>query len=193
MVPWWMMLNAAWAPDEGGGGNENEPDDADDNDDAEVEGLGDAGKRAIQAERERAAKFEKQLKDAEKLRKQLEEKHATKEEKAIAKAREEGKTEALQSANQRILKAEVRYAAAGKLRNPALAWALLEGVRDDLMDDDGEVNNRKLEQEIKKIIKDNPELSAERVPVRTGGDFSGNGTAGNSNFSDAIRRRAGRG
>lgn len=190
MVPWYS--NMRFAPDEPGNGDESNEPEGDEDESSEVEGLGDAGKRAIQAERERAAKFEKQLKEAEKLRKQLEEKHATKEEKAIAKAREEGKTEALQAANQRVLKAEVKYAAAGKLRNPSLAWALLEGVRDDLMTDDGDVDSGKLDKELKRILKDNPELSAERTPVRTGGDFSGNGTAGTSNFSDAIRRRAGR-
>lgn len=186
----WLYSNMLFAPDEPGDGDEpNEPEGDESN---EPEGLGDAGKRALQAERERASKFEKQFKQAERERQQLEEKHATKEEKAVAKAREEGKAEALQAANQRVLKAEVKYAAAGKLRNPSLAWALLEGVRDDLMTDDGDVDNSKLEKELKRILKDNPELSAERTPVRTGGDFSGNGTAGTSNFSDAIRRRAGR-
>lgn len=167
---------------------EEAPDDTE----QEIEGLGDAGKAAIDRERERAKDFERKFKAAEKARKDLETKHASAQDIAIAKAKEEGKAEILSTANQKVLRAEVKVAAAGKLKNPALAWALLEDVRDSLMDDEGEVDEAKLKRAIDRIVKENPELSAERVLVRTGGDFSNSGASKHADMNANIRRAAGR-
>lgn len=195
MVPWWTLYGSMlFSPDEGGGGEgeenqepENEGDDVD-----EIEGLNEGGKNAIRAERERAKKMEKRFKEAQEQLGKLTKKHASQAEIEKAEAKEEGRKEALKEANMKVLKAEVKVAAAGKLKNPALAWALLEDAREDLMNDDGDIDNNKLSRELNKIVKDNPELAVGRT-TRTGADFSSSNGGGGSNFSDAIRRRAGRG
>lgn len=158
----------------------------------QIEGLNDGGKNAIRAERERARTMEKKWKTAEEARKKLEAKHASQAEIEKAEAKAEGRKEAMQEANAKVLRAEVKVAAAGKLKNPALAWALLEDVREDLLSDDGDIDSARLTREINKIVKENPELAAGQT-TRTGADFSGNGRTGGADFSADIRRKAGRG
>jgi len=88
--------------------------------------LGEAGIKALESER-------KARRDAEALAKRQEaelEKLRTAQlddnERALKEARDAGRTEALTSVNRKLVEAEARAAAAGKLANPALAARLLD-------------------------------------------------------------------
>src|SRR4051812_25918881 len=72
--------------------------------------LGDAGKRAIQAERARAEAAEERAKIAEKERDALRTASMTDQEKAIADARKAGETDATTRAHTFVRRAEVRRA-----------------------------------------------------------------------------------
>ena len=134
--------------------------------------LGEAGKRALEAERaahkaERTARLalEARLADLEKAQ-------MTDSEKAIAAAREEGKKEALAAVNSRLMASEVRVAAAGKLANPELAAKLLD-LSTFAVDESGNVDGKAITSAIDVLLAENPYLAA--VPSRPGVPGSGDG------------------
>lgn len=82
------------------------------------------------------------------------------EEQALAAARLEGHTAATDAANKRILRSEVKAAAAGKLANPALAVKLID--LDSLeVDADGEVDEDAIAEAISALLEENPYLAAQ--------------------------------
>lgn len=112
----------------------------------------DAGaKRALRAERARAKKLEDEL---TKLRNE----HASDADRAVAAARDEGRKEALAEVNTRILNAEVRAAAGGRLADPADATRLLDPA--DLVDDDGNVDPKAVAGAIDALLDAKPYLGA---------------------------------
>ncbi len=135
--------------------------------------LGDAGKKALDAmkadrnsAREEARKARE---EADQLRAQIEGKekeYAAEQEKRAIEA------EALDKANQRILKAEVRAAAAGKLSDPAdaLRFIDLSGFE---VGTDGEVNASQIASAIDDLIQTKPYLA-----VQDGKRFQGDVDAG---------------
>ncbi|MFD8471891.1 hypothetical protein ACFV2E_07505 [Streptomyces globisporus] len=157
------------APD--GDEAEEEPDDEQDPDGAAD--LGDKGKRALdtmkgklKAERERRRTLEQQLA----------EKDGTDQ---AEKTRREAETAALSKANARILRAEVKAAAAGKLADPADAYKFLDLDQFEV-DDDGNVDSDEVAEAIDDLIKSKPYLAA-----ATGRRFQGTGDGG-------AARKAGR-
>ncbi|MDQ3681227.1 MAG: hypothetical protein M3378_11955 [Actinomycetota bacterium] len=115
----------------------DEPDTDTDTDTEPAEQLGDAGKKALDAERASARSAEKARKAAEARAAELEERFAQLEEgqkseheKALEQARKEAgdaaTKEATARANARILRAEVKAAAGGKLADPDDAVRLLD-------------------------------------------------------------------
>jgi len=134
--------------------------------------LGDAGKRALADERnarraaERAAKATRA--ELDKLRAEGQ----TETEKAIAKAKADGATEALTKANERVLKAEVRAAAAGKLTDPADAARFLD-LSDFTVGEDGDVDTKALGQAIDRLLKERPYLGSAGGKRSTGGADGG--------------------
>lgn len=93
--------------------------------------------------------------DYEQLRAQSQ----TDQEKAIETARAEGKAEVQTAANERLIRAEVRAAAAGKLADPADAVRLLD-VTGLTVGDDGTVDAKALAERIGQLVKDKPYLAA---------------------------------
>jgi hypothetical protein len=187
--PVWPVLGGA-PDDQGDGGDDDDLEETDDDGDAGDEGedtdgdegqedqddkpLGPKGERALQAvkaklkaerSRRRAAEARlgqggktgdgpgKDTPDAETIRKEAEE---------AATAR----------ANQRIIRSEVRAAAAGKLANPKLALKLLDLDQFEV-DADGEVDEDEIADAINDLIKENPGLAAQG-----GKRFQGTGDGG---------------
>ncbi|MET9516396.1 hypothetical protein [Streptomyces sp. NPDC002994] len=160
--------------EEGDPEGEAKPDDADPDADPEgAEDLGDKGKRALasmkgkwRAERDRAKELEQRLADkdgadeAETTRRKVE-------------------SEALAKANARILRAEVKAAAAGKLADPADAYKFLDLDQFEV-DDDGNVDAEEVAEAIEDLIKSKPYLAA-----ATAKRFQGTGDGG-------AARKAGR-
>lgn len=163
-----------------GGGNTGEGDPPD---------LGEAGKRALAAERETRKAAEKAQRDAERRIKTMEAELAkfrdadkTELERAVEVARREAaeaaKTEATQSFNRRILEAEVKTAAAGKLSDPTDAVRLLD-LDEFAVGDDGTIDAKPIMRAIDALIKEKPYLAAVDPRRRHGsGDGGPRGNGG---------------
>lgn len=143
--------------------------DAVDGDDGEDQGeqegaeaLGDAGKKALQAtkdkwksERDRRRELERELAEARK---------GAASDNDGAPDAEQVRTEAEQAAtakaNQRIVRSEVKAAAAGKLADPADALLHIDVSKFDV-DDDGEIDSDEVAEAIEELVNKKPYLAAQ--------------------------------
>jgi|SRR5665647_2780881 len=137
-------------------------------DPAGAEALGDAGKRALdamKAERNQARTDAATAKaEAETLKAQIAGRET--EHKATVEAqrvKDEARTEADKRANQRILKADIRAAAAAKLADPADALRYLDLSTFDVKDD-GETDSAAIAAAVDKLIQEKPYLAAATAP-----------------------------
>lgn len=96
------------------------------------------------------------------------------DEKALADARREAAAEATSKANTRIVRAEVKAAAVGKVKNPALALKLIDMSGIDV-DDDGEVDPDALQAAIADLLTEYPELAADASRFGGGADQGARG------------------
>ncbi len=154
---------------------------------ADPEGLGDAGKRALTAERAARAAAER---DAKAVRDELEALKAermTESERALADARKEGRDEAMAVANKRLVAAEVKSAATGKLVDPSIADRLLD-VSTFTVDESGNVDSKAITSAIDALLAEKPYLAATagRTPAMGSGDGGpqGNPPAGQLGKAD---------
>lgn len=151
------------------------------------EPLGEPGKRALDEERNARKAAEKTAREAQAALDKLKTEVGSDQDKAVAKARAEGKAEALTTATERLVKSEIKVAAAGKFANPNDAVRLLD--HGEFVTDDGDVDEKKLEKAIDKLLKDSPYLAA-------GGGKRGDFEAGSrqtapngTDMNDLIRDR----
>lgn len=181
--------DAGTAPPNGDGTNDSRgTDDADDSSgDDPTSQLGDAGKRAIdamKAERNEARRALKPvttlmrelgIKSVDELRGRLQtpagdagstdgttEGKPTDGKPAVDadKIRREAQAEARQAADQRVIRAEVKAAAAGKLADPGDALRFLDLTEIEL-DDDGNVDADEVADAISDLVKKKPYLAAQ--------------------------------
>lgn len=135
--------------------------------------LGDAGKKALDAMKAKWKAAETQAKETSDrlaaLQAQIDGKEA--EHKAAQETQRSIKDEALAAANQRILKAEVRAAAAGKLNDPTDALAHID-LSSFEVGDDGAVDADAIGSAISDLITRKPYLAAQ------GGRFQGSADGG---------------
>lgn len=149
------------------------------------DGLGDAGKKALAEERQARKDAERQLKElsakasrADELETELaklREDAMSDQEKALEQARkealEQGRNEALQTVNERLFKAEVKAASAGKvvdtdlLDDPLVAQRIL-GFDGIPTDDSGDIDATAIVGAVEKLLESKPHLavSATRTP-----------------------------
>lgn len=152
--------------------DENDSDDdgsGDDDSDGDNTDLGDKGKKALDAMKAkmRAAQKDAKAAKAEAAQLKAEKESAGKpaDEQALDKARAEATTTALAAANKRIIRSEVKAAAAGKLANPALAVRLLD-LDGFEVDEDGNVDEEEIAEAIEDLLKENPYLAAQGGSVQ---------------------------
>jgi hypothetical protein len=155
--------------------------------------LGDAGKRALDEERQARKNAEKAARNATAELERLRAASMSEQEKAVADARKAGRDEVLSVANKRIVSAAVVAEAAGKLVNPGLAAKLVD-LSAITVDDDGEPDAKAVRAAVAEALKEYPELAA--VGARNGfGDAGqghrGNPAAANSDMNTLLRRAAG--
>lgn len=154
--------------------------------------LGDAGKKALADERSARRAAERAAKAVQDELEKLKSESMSATEKAIAEAKAQGRKEALVTANQRLLRAEIRANAAGKMADPGDAAALL-GDLDGFLDASGEPDSKAIAKAIDDLVKSKPYL---RSAVLNPGDADGGGrSTGNGSGSDMnvlLRRAAGR-
>lgn len=154
--------------------------------------LGDAGKKALDDERAARREAERARKAAEKELADLRAQSMSDADKAVAQAKADGRTEALTAANARIVRSEVKAAAAGKLTDPADAVRFLD-LDDFKVDDDGEVDAKAVGKAIDQLLKDKPYLAAGSTRPSGDGDGGPRGTPGNgTDMNQLLRRAAGR-
>lgn len=145
----------------------DQSDDVDDTDDDEDDGadaLGDPGKQALdrmKTQRNEAKRLAKEREnEIAELKRQLEAKDKTPEENELEQVRAEARAEAMTAANARVIRSEVKSAATGKLRNPALALKLLD-LTDFDVDENGDVDTEQIQEAITDLLEENPELAAQ--------------------------------
>lgn len=122
-----------------------------------VEDPNAGAKKALVAERTARKAAEKEL-AAFRAAAALKDKPA--EEQALELARAEGRTEGTAKGNERLIRAEVKAAATGKVKNPALALKLIDMSGIDV-DEDGEVDSDALNDAITALLAEYPELAAD--------------------------------
>jgi hypothetical protein len=132
--------------------------------------LGDAGKKAIdamKAERNAARDEARTLRsELDKLKAQIDGREA---EHKAAEERQRIQDEALAQANDRILKAEVRAAAAGKLADPGDAMLYID-LSEFEVSSDGAVNSAAIARAIDDLITSKPYLAAQGQRFQGGAD-----------------------
>ncbi|NUS29809.1 MAG: hypothetical protein HOV92_37100 [Streptomyces sp.] len=191
LYPIWPILGGADDDDEqdddgDGGGDDaddkgDQDDDAgndgqDDDSDADPEGadqLGDPGKKALASMKDRLRKERERRRAAESERDRL--KGAGGNGDDPEQIRSEADKAATARANQRIVRSEVRAAAAGKLTNPRDALAFLDLSQFEV-DEDGQVDEDEIADVIEDLLKERPYLgTAARAPEPR---FKGSGDGG---------------
>jgi hypothetical protein len=112
-------------------------------------------KKALAAERKAHKEASKRLRELEQERELA---NKAPDEQALELARREAAAEATTKANDRIVRAEIRAAAATRVKNPALAVKLIDTSAIEV-DDDGEVDADALASAIDTLLTDYPELA----------------------------------
>lgn len=129
--------------------------------------LGDEGKRALDRMK---GKWHSERDKRRELEAQLAAKNSGGDD--AEQARRKAETDAVAKANGRILRAEVKAAAAGKLADPADAYKFLDLDQFEV-DDDGNVDSDEVADAIDELIKNKPYLAA-----ATAKRFQGTGDGG---------------
>lgn len=153
-------------------------------------GSKDAVLADLARERDKRQEAEKAAKQAARELETLRASSMTDQEKAIAEARKSATNEVLAKANARIVNAEIRAAAAGKLANPSAATKFLD-ASDFQVDDDGDVDRNAIDKAIDRLLKDEPYLAVPASNRATGSaDGGARGTSAASTDMNALLRRA---
>lgn len=175
----WPVLGGA--PEDGGDDGNDAGGDAGDGDDGgsgagdqSGDGLGDKGRETLAKERQARRDAEKARKAAEKKLADYEAAQQAKKDgddaaAAADQARRDAEQAALAKANQRILAAEVKAAAAGKLADPSDAARYLD-MSEFEVGDDGSVDSGAISEAISDLIKQKPYLAAKAQGFQGSGD-----------------------
>lgn len=148
------------------------------------EALGDAGKQALE-------RMKTKLREERRLRREAEAKiNDGAPENDPERIQREADAKALSKANDRIIRAEIRAAAAGKLSDPADALNFIDLTQFEV-DDDGSIDETEIADAIKDLISKKPYLAAQGGSRRPQPDPSqgeaGRGTATTADrFASAI-------
>lgn len=149
------------------------------------EPLGDAGKRALDSEREARRDAEARAKVAEKAAKEA----TSDRDKAIAEAKAEARREVLEEANGRLLRAEIKAAATGKLAHPELAVKLID-LSAFKVADDGSVDAKAIAAAIDTLIEEHGELKASAITGSADGGRQGDPAPSKLDMNMLLRAAA---
>lgn len=150
--------------------------------------LGEAGRKALRAERDARAQAERERDALAAERDELKAKTQTEQEKALEDAKKAGAAEATLAANRRIVKSELRAACAGKVTDPDDAVALLGDL--DRFIVKGEPDVKAISSAIDELVKAKPYLAAagKAKPLPGGGATQSSGFSINDDIRRKIRR-----
>ncbi|MFB7288984.1 hypothetical protein [Actinacidiphila glaucinigra] len=187
LYPIWPILGGAEEDGEDedeDDATEDDQDEADDDsddsedDDQDPEGadeLGDKGKKALDAMKGRLRKEKERRKAAETERDQL--KNSGGDENDPERIRNEADRAATTRANARIVRSEIRAAAAGKLTNPRDALHFLDLTTFEV-DEEGQVDEDEIADAIEGLLKERPYLGVNAAPAESQRRFQGTGDGG---------------
>jgi hypothetical protein len=170
----WPVLGGA-PGDDGQGDDAGDGDGADGqgDDDQDGDGLGEKGRAALKKERDARKAAVKAQKAAEARAAELEAKQAKQDGEDTAataeKTRRDAEAAANAKANSRILKAELRAAAAGKLADPSDAAAFIDLAQFE-PDAEGNFDADEISGAISDLIKRKPHLAAKAQGFQGAGD-----------------------
>lgn len=126
-----------------------------------AEALGDAGKKALDAMKAKWKEAERVARERDAELAELRAKAEGKEKEfAAEQERRKVEAEALAKANERILKAEFRAEAAGKLADPSDVLRYID-LKDFEVGDDGEVDREAVASAVEALVKSKPYLAAQ--------------------------------
>jgi hypothetical protein len=155
-------------------GQDDSDDDTGDTDPAGADQLGDAGKRALDAMKAKWRTERERRKAAETKAAALEARPAG-DESDPEQIRAEADKAATARANQRIIRSEVRAAAAGKFNDPKDALVYLDITQFEV-DEDGQVDEDEIADAIETLLKSKPYLGVAATPPEP--RFKGTGDGG---------------
>lgn len=143
------------------------------------DGLGDKGREALAKERKARREAAKELKALKAELDALKAQGASATEqdeakKAVEQARREAEAAANEKANKRVVAADVRAAATGKLADPADALAFLDLTQFEV-GEDGSTDKQEIDEAISDLLKRKPHLAAKASGFE--GSDSGGGSA----------------
>lgn len=162
---------------------ENDQDDADDDGAAD---LGDKGKQALDRMKAKLKAERDRRKAAETERDQLKTSKAGGDDKDADRIRSEAEKAATAKANARIVRSEVRAAAAGKLADPRDALRFLDLDQFEV-DGDGQVDEDEIADAIEQLVKDKPYLAA-AAAGKPQQRFQGTGDGGARKGSGGVKQ-----
>lgn len=158
--------------------------------------LGEGGKRAIKAERDRASAAEKERDQFRTRLEELENASKSEHEKAVAQAKREGAAEVATRYEAAIRRSEVRAAltAAGVPSSLVDLASRADGFASLKVNDEGRVSG--LDDAVKAFKDATPDLFGKAGPVARPADFGGGprsaAATGGGDMNSLIRRAAGR-
>lgn len=157
-------------------------DEPDDDPSTEDQPLGPAGEKALQAEKDRRKAESAKRRAAEDRIKALEaqlKQPPEGDEPDLESIRADAAKEANLAAAQRIVKSEVKAAAAGKLADPADAYKFLD-LTEFEVDDDGNVDEAEIAEAINDLLERKPYLAAQGGTKKQHGSADGGARKGQS-------------
>lgn len=157
-------------PETGTESDEDEPDDG-------AEELGDAGKQALD-------RMKAKLKEERRLRREAERRADQADPDADARAAREVERAALAKANGRIVRAEIKAAAAGVLHDPADAFTFIDPTEFEV-DEDGDVDAEEIAQAVRDLVARKPYLAAQGGPPKGPRPDRSQGATGDGTASTA--------
>jgi hypothetical protein len=183
-APIWPILGASEeegdgsdggdAADSEGGSDGGDADEGDGDDQGGEDQLGDAGKKALDAMKAKWRAERDARREAERKLTEVTKPDGDGEPDAET-IRSQARAEAIAEANERIVRSEVKAAAAGKLNDPSDALRLLDLSQFEV-DNDGNVDEDDIAEAIEDLIKKKPYLAAQG-----GKRFQGSGDGGARN------------
>lgn len=151
-----------------------------------VEGL----KTALASERTLHKQAREQAKEAQREAEKLRRDKVGEIEQAKADAKAEARKEVLQEVQSRLLEASIKAHAAGKLRKPEYALRLIDKA--SLVNEDGEVVDKKVAEAIDALLKEDPALGVDEKRPLGGGSprpgTPGSGKTVDDRIRNALRR-----
>jgi hypothetical protein len=152
--------------------------------------LGEAGKKALKAERDRAAQAEKEAKDLKARLDELERAQMSEQERAVAEAREEARKETRAEFGSQLVAAEVKVAATGLLAAEQIDTLIEDLNLAKFLSQDGQVDVERVKAFVEGIAPKATD-GTQRVPDLGQGARNSSAALGSDPLLQALKNTVG--